>query len=117
MSKKDELSLNQGKRNEIPSMWEKTKCASSLKNLKFIMQRRVEGSSKRKFNKKGRDTSSIERCKCIKARKKSRECIKWLKIIKLRNIRGAKGPQKFIQSRDERPKKKKKRPKKRKEAH
>ena len=26
----------------------KTKCASSLKNLKFIMPRRVEGSSKRK---------------------------------------------------------------------
>ena len=29
------------------------------------------------------------------------------KIIKLRNTRRAKGPQKFIQSRDERPKKKK----------
>ena len=31
---------------------EKNKCASSLKNLKFIMPRRVEGSSKRKFIQK-----------------------------------------------------------------
>ena len=36
---------------------------------------------------------------------------KWPKIIKLRNTRRAKGPQKFIQSRDERPKKKKKKEK------
>ena len=57
-------------------MGERTKCASSLKNLKFIMPRRVEDSSKRKFIKKGKDSSSTERCKCIEARKKSREYIK-----------------------------------------
>ena len=39
------------KDHEILSMWEKkTKCTPSLKNLKFIMPRRVEGSSKRKKN-------------------------------------------------------------------
>ena len=50
---------------KFQSMWEK-KCAS----------RRVEGSSKRKFIKKGKDSSRTEMCKCIEARKKSRECIK-----------------------------------------
>ena len=29
--------------------------------------------------KKGKDSSSTERCKCIEARKKSRECIKMTK--------------------------------------
>ena len=43
------------------------------------MPRRVEGSSKRKFIKKGKDSLSTERCKCIKARKKSRERIKMTK--------------------------------------
>ena len=86
------------------------------------MPRIVEGSSKRKFIKKRKDSSSIGRCKCIEARKKSRECIKMTKIIKLGNTRSAKGPKKFIQSRDERPKKEKekkeikKEKKKRKEA-
>ena len=75
-SKKDKLSLNQGKRNEIPSMWEKAKCASSLKNLKFIIPKGIQGSSKREFIEKGKDSSSIEICKHIEARKKSRECIK-----------------------------------------
>ena len=42
------------------------------------MPRRVEGSSKRKFIKKGKDSSSTERCKCIEARKKARECIKMI---------------------------------------
>ena len=41
------------------------------------MPRRVEGSSKRKFIKK--DSLSIEMCKHIKAKKKSRECIKMTK--------------------------------------
>ena len=78
------------------------------------MPRRVEASSKRKFIKKGKDSSSIERCKCIEARRSLKSASKWLKIIKLRNTRRAKGPQKFIQSRDERPKKKKKKEKKKK---
>ena len=72
------------------------------------MPRRVEASSKRNFIKKGKDSSSTERCKCIEARRSLKSASKWLKIIKLRNTRRAKGPQKFIQSRDERPKKKKK---------
>ena len=68
-SKKSEVSHNEGKRNEIPSMWEKEKCASSLKNLKFIISRGIQGSSKREFIKKGKDSSSIEMCKHIKARR------------------------------------------------
>ena len=55
---------------------EKNKCASSLKNLKFIMPRGIRDSSKGDFIKKRKDSSGTERCKCIKARKKSRECIK-----------------------------------------
>ena len=52
-----------------------------MKNLKFIMPRRVEGSSKRKFIKKKKKKKrekihQAERCKCIEARKKSRKCIK-----------------------------------------
>ena len=81
-------------------MWEK-KCAS----------RRVEGSSKRKFIKKGKDSSNTS---ALRQERSLESASKWLKIIKLRNTRRAKGPQKFIQSRDERPKKKKD-PKKRKE--
>ena len=76
------------------------------------MPRGIQGSSKRKFIKKGKDSSSTERCKCIKARKKSRECIKMTEIIKLKNTMREKCPQKFIQSRDERTQKKKKKRKK-----
>ena len=54
----------------------KKKCASSLKSLKFIMPRGIQDSSKREFIEKGKDSSSIERCMCIEARKKSREYIK-----------------------------------------
>ena len=72
----------------------KKKCAS----------RRVEGSSKRKFIKKGKNSSSTS---ALKQERSLESASKWLKIIKLRNTRRAKGPQKFIQSRDERPKKKK----------
>ena len=88
------------------------------------MPKGIQDSSRREFIKKEKDSSSTERCKCIEARKKSRECIKMTKIIKLGNTRSAKGPKKFIQSRDERPKKKKRekerkkeKEKKRKEAH
>ena len=38
---------------------EKKKCASSLKNPKFIMPRRLEGSSKRKFIKKKKKKEKI----------------------------------------------------------
>ena len=54
----------------------KKKYASSLKSLKFIMPRGIQNSSKREFVKKGKDSSTIEMCKRIEARKKSRECIK-----------------------------------------
>ena len=37
------------------------------------MPRRVEGSSKREFIKKGKNSSSTKRCKCIEAMKKFRE--------------------------------------------
>ena len=74
-------------------MWEK-KCAS----------RRVEGLSKRKFIKKGKDSSKTS---ALRQERSLESASKWLKIIKVRNTRRAKGPQKFIQSRDERPKKKK----------
>ena len=77
----------------------KKKCAS----------RRVEGSSKRKFIKKGKDSSSTS---ALKQKRSLESASKWLKIIKLRNTRREKGPQKFIQSRDEKPKKRKKRKKK-----
>ena len=49
--------------------------ASSLKSLKFIISRGIQDSSKREFIKKGKDSSRIEMCKCIEARKKSRDCI------------------------------------------
>ena len=79
-SKKKKRVFTQSRKEERNSInvrkKRKPKCASSLKNLKFIMPRREEGSSKRKFIKKGKDSSSTERCKCIEARKKSRECIK-----------------------------------------
>ena len=55
---------------------EKNKCASSLKNLKFIIPRGIQGSSKREFIEKGKNSSSIEKCKCTEATKNSRECIK-----------------------------------------
>ena len=44
----------------------KKKYASNLKSPKFIMPRGIQDSSKREFIKKGKDSSSIERCKCIK---------------------------------------------------
>ena len=77
----------------------KKKCAS----------RRVEGSFKRKFIKKGKDLSSTG---ALKQERSLESASKWLKIIKLRNTRRAKGPQKFIQSRDEKPKKERKEKKK-----
>ena len=40
------------------------------------MPRGIQDSSKREFIKKGKGLSSIEMCKHIEARKKSRECIK-----------------------------------------
>ena len=40
------------------------------------MPRGIQDSSKREFIKKGKNSSSTEMCKCIEARKKSRECIK-----------------------------------------
>ena len=73
------------------------------------MPRGVEGSSRRKFIKKGKDSSSTS---ALKQERSLESASKWLKIIKLRNTRRAKGPQKFIQSRDEKPKKRKKRKKK-----
>ena len=42
------------------------------------MPRGIQGSSKREFIEKGKDSSSTERCKCIETRKKSRECIKMI---------------------------------------
>ena len=100
-------------------MGERTKCASSLKNLKFIMPRRVEDSSKRKFIKKGKDLSSTERCKCIEARKKSRKCmgkrspkvhsIKRLKTQKRKEAHQAENPKGRSRQKLE-PKKKKKKP-------
>ena len=36
--------------------------------------------SRRFIQKKEKDSSSAERCKCIEARKKSRECIKMTEI-------------------------------------
>ena len=67
------------------------------------MPRRVEGSSKRKKNihQAQKGASALRQERSLKS------ASKWLKFIK-RNTRRAKGPQKFIQSRDERPKKKKK---------
>ena len=56
-------------------MREKKKCASGLKSPKFIMPRGIQGSSKREFIE-GKDSSSTKKCKCIEARKKSREYIK-----------------------------------------
>ena len=55
-------------------MWERKKkrCASSLKSLKFIIPRGIQDSSKRDFIKKRKDSSSIEMCKNIEARKRSR---------------------------------------------
>ena len=71
------------------------------------MPRRVEGSSKRKKNihQAQKGASALRQERSLKS------ASKWLKFVK-RNTRRAKGPQKFIQSRDERPKKKKKKKKK-----
>ena len=73
------------------------------------MPRRVEGSSKRKKNihQAQKGASALRQERSLKS------ASKWLKFIK-RNTRRAKGPQKFIQSWDERPKKEKKKEKKRK---
>ena len=85
MSKKDEFSLNQEKRNEIPSMWEKAKCALSLKNLKFIIPRGIQGSSKREFIKKGKDSSS---CASTSRQEGCRESAsKWLKLRKTKEAK------------------------------
>ena len=46
------------------------------------MPRGIQDSSRREFIKKGKDSSSMEMCKRIKARKIYRECIKWLKLRK-----------------------------------
>ena len=102
-----ELSLNQGKRNEIPSMWEKAKCASSLKNLKFIMPRGIQDLSKRDFIKKGKIHQAQKGASASRQERSLESASKWLKIIKLRNTRREKCPQKFIQSRDESQKNKK----------
>ena len=63
-------------------MWEK-KCAS----------RRVEGLSKRKFIKKGKDSSSTS---ALKQERSLESASKGPKSIKLRKIRREKCPQKFI---------------------
>ena len=78
------------------------------------MPRKVEGSSKRKFIKKEKIHQAQKGASPLRQERSLESASKWPKIIKLRNTRRAKGPQKFIQSRDERPKKKKKRKKKRK---
>ena len=72
------------------------------------MPRRVEGSSKRKkkIHQAQKGASALKQERSLES------ASKWIKFIK-RNTRRAKGPQKFIQSRDERQKKEKK--KKRKE--
>ena len=58
--------------------------------------------------KKGKDSSSTERCKCIEARSLE-SASKWLKIIKLRSTRRAKGPKSsFNQEMKDQKKKKRK---------
>ena len=78
------------------------------------MPRRIEGSSKRKFIKKEKIHQAQKGASPLRQERSLESASKWPKIIKLRNTRRVKGPQKFIQSRDERPKKKKERKKKKK---
>ena len=69
-------------------MREKKKCASSLKTLEFIAQRgikfnlgKVRIQSKEVHQPKNEEEIhlKLKRCKCIGARQKSRECIKFTK--------------------------------------
>ena len=70
----------------------KKKCAS----------RRVEGSSKRKFIKKGKNSSSTS---ALKQERSLESASKGPKSIKLRKTMREKCPQNFIQSREEKKRK------------
>ena len=76
------------------------------------MPRGIQDSSKRDFVKKGKIHQAQKGTSASRQERSLESASKWLKIIKLRNTKRAKGPQKFIQSRDERPKKKKKKERK-----
>ena len=72
------------------------------------MPRRVEGSSKRKFIKKGKIPQAQKGGSASRQERSLESASKWPKIINLKKKTSrAKCPQKFIQSRDERQKKKK----------
>ena len=75
------------------------------------MPRGIQDTSKRDFVKKGKIHQAQKGTSASRQERSLESASKWLKIIKLRNTKRAKGPQKFIQSRDERPKKKKERKK------
>ena len=79
-------------------MWEK-KCAS----------RRVEVSSKRKFIKKGKDSSNTS---ALRQERSLESASKWLKTIKLRNTMRAKGPKSSFNQEMKDQKKKKRKEKK-----
>ena len=79
-------------------MWEKKKiCASSLKSLEFITQRGIKFNLGKVRIRKGRVHQAKKeeihltqkRCKCIEAKKKSRERIKFTKGNQVeKNIEG-----------------------------
>ena len=72
------------------------------------MPRGIQDSSKRDFIKKWKIHQAQKGASALRQERSLESASKWLKIIKLRNTRREKCPQKFIQSRDESQKKKKK---------